>query len=165
MPNHSAKPQGKQHVDAVGYEKRDANAKGIFLAVLGLFIALALVDLIVHWIVSDFRKSPTPGDRFSGSVRQRQAAATEPVYPRLQISPPADLSKLREEEAQELNTYGWINQTAGVVRIPVDRAMELVLQKGLPAREKGQPGRAGVSSYELQLQRAKDKQPETGGPQ
>ncbi|MGZ4975367.1 MAG: hypothetical protein ACXWDN_21615, partial [Limisphaerales bacterium] len=79
MPNHSAKPQGKQHVDAVGYEKRDANAKGIFLAVLGLFIALALVDLIVHWIVSDFRKSPTPGDRFSGSVRQRQAAATEEI--------------------------------------------------------------------------------------
>ncbi len=164
MSKPSANPQGKQQVDAVGYEKRDANAKGIFLAVLGLFVALLLVDLIVRWIVHDFKKSPTPGDRFSGSVRQKQAAATEPAFPRLQISPPADLRKLREEEAQELNTYGWINQTAGVVRIPVDRAMDLVLQKGLPARQKGQPGKAGASSYELQLQRAKEKQPETGGP-
>ena len=148
-----------QQVDASGYEKRDANAKAIFLTVLGLLLVLVLVDVIVHFIVKDFANTPTPGDRYSGSVRQQQPAA----YPHLQISPQADLSAFREEEAQQLNTYGWINKTAGVVRIPVDRAMDLVLQKGLPARQPGQPGKAGPSSYELQQQRPNDKQPEIGG--
>ncbi|MDB6056856.1 MAG: hypothetical protein JWO95_700 [Verrucomicrobiales bacterium] len=164
MPNPNAHPQGKQHVDASGYEKRDASAKGIFLCVLGLLVTLVVVDLIVHWIYTDFRKSPTPSDRYTGSVRAKQAAASAPEFPRLQISPPADLSKFRVEEAEQLNTYGWVNQTAGVVRIPVERAMELVLQKGLPTRQNGQQGKAGPSDFELQQQRPNAKQPEAGGP-
>lgn len=152
-----------QRADSFGYEKRDANAKGIFLTVLGLFVTLVLVDVIVHFIVKDFRNSPPPADRYTGSVRQRPAAANEPSYPRLQISPPADLSQFREEEAQQLTTYGWINQTAGVVHIPIDRAMDLVLQRGLPTRQEGQSGKTGPSSFELQHQRPQAKQPEIGG--
>jgi hypothetical protein len=152
-----------QHANASGYEKRDANAKGIFLSVAGLFVALVLIDVIVHFIVKDFKNSPTPADRYSGSVRHQQAAAAQPAFPRLQISAPADLSKFREEEAEQLNTYGWINKTAGVVRIPVNRAMDLVLQRGLPARKAGEPGKAGPSSYELQQERPNAKQPEIGG--
>lgn len=152
-----------QHADAVGYEKRDANAKGIFLCVLGLFLVLVLVDVVVRWIVRDFQNSPTAADRYTGSVRQQQAARTVPVFPRLQISAPADLSKFREEEAQQLTTYGWIDQTTGVVRVPIDRAMDMVLQKGLPTRQPGHPGKAGPSSYDLQQQRPTTKQPEIGG--
>jgi len=162
MSSPSAHPQDKEHVEAYGYEKSDANAKGIFISVVVLFVALVLVDLIVHWIIADFKKTPTLGDQFSGSVRQTQVA---PAFPRLQISPPADLAKFREAESQQLNSYGWVNQTAGVVRIPIDRAIELVLQRGLPTRQNGQPGKAGVSSFQLQQQRPNDKQPEIGGPQ
>lgn len=152
-----------QHADAFGYEKRDANAKGIFFSVLGLFLVLVLIDVIVHFMVRDFRNAPTPADRYTGSVRKQEAAKAEPAYPRLQISAPADLSAFREQEAEQLNTYGWINKTSGVVRIPIDRAMDLVLQKGLPTRQPGQPGKAGPSSYDLQHQRPNAKQPEIGG--
>jgi len=38
------------------------------------------------------------------------------------------LRELREREASELNTYGWVDQDQGVVRLPVERAMQLVLQ-------------------------------------
>lgn len=164
MPNPSAHPKGTQHGAASGYEARDASAKGILLCVLGLFVTLVLIDLIVHWIYTDFQKSPTPRDRYTGSVRATQAAAAAPEFPRLQIAPPADLSKFRAEEALQLNTYGWVNQTAGVVRVPVDRAMEMVLAKGLPTRQNGQTGKAGPSSFEMQQQRPSAKQPEIGGP-
>jgi hypothetical protein len=164
MPKPSAHSQGMQRANASGYEKRDANAKGIFLCVLGLFVGLVIVDLVARWIVVDFRKSPRPSDRYTGSVRATDAAASQPQYPRLQISAPADLHEFREKEAQQLTTYGWVNQTAGVVRIPVDRAMELVLQKGLPTRQQGQAGEAGPSTFQLQQQRPEAKQPEIGGP-
>ena len=41
---------------------------------------------------------------------------------------------IRAGEERELQEYGWVDQAHGVVRIPIDRAMELVLQRGLPAR-------------------------------
>jgi hypothetical protein len=161
----SRNPQSIQSADAVGYEKRDANAKGIFLSVVGLFVVLVLVNFIVHWIIKDFRNSPAPSDRFSGSVRTQPMEAGQATYPRLQISPPVDLKKFREEEATKLDSYGWVNQTAGVVRIPIERAMDLVLQKGLPTRQNGKHGKAGASTYEMQLQRPNYQQQETGGNQ
>lgn len=42
---------------------------------------------------------------------------------------------LRDEQREILSTYGWIDQEAGVVRIPIDRAIDLSLERGLPARE------------------------------
>lgn len=33
-----------------------------------------------------------------------------------------------------LNTYGWVDKQNGIVRLPIDRAMELLLQRGLPVR-------------------------------
>lgn len=41
----------------------------------------------------------------------------------------AALSQMRAEQNQELATYGWIDQKAGVVRLPIERAMELTAQK------------------------------------
>ena len=48
--------------------------------------------------------------------------------------PHQELKDYCEAQVKELNTYGWINQRLHVVRIPIDRAMDLVLQNGLPIR-------------------------------
>jgi hypothetical protein len=152
-----------QQRDALGYEKRDANWKGIFYSVAGLFAVLILVDVVVHFIIKDFEKSPRPADQYSGSVRSDAARAMQSPYPKLQVSPPADLAHFREEETTALTTYGWVDQQKGIVRVPIDRAMDLVLQRGLPARQPGEHGKAGASSYELQQQRPNAKQPEIGG--
>jgi hypothetical protein len=58
-----------------------------------------------------------------------------PPEPRLQTQPKLDLQLTREEQQQLLNSYGWADQTTGKVRIPIDRAMDLVLQRGLPMRQ------------------------------
>src|SRR5580704_18289055 len=68
-----------------------------------------------------------------------------PPAPRLQVAPRADLHAYCVEQDKLLNSYGWADEHNGVVRIPVDRAMELTLQQGLPARAAGDIP-AGVSN-------------------
>ena len=54
--------------------------------------------------------------------------------PSLQTQPFKDIYMLREDAAKKLQSYGWVDQGGGVVRIPVDRAMEVMLQRGFPVR-------------------------------
>jgi hypothetical protein len=63
-----------------------------------------------------------------------------PPEPRLQTDPRADLRELRAHESSVLSTYGWVDKAAGVVRIPVDEAIRITAQRGLPAR--AAPGEA-----------------------
>ena len=58
-----------------------------------------------------------------------------PPEPRLQTNPRADLADLRAQEENVLETYGWIDKNASVVRIPIEEAMKLTVQRGLPARQ------------------------------
>jgi hypothetical protein len=61
-----------------------------------------------------------------------------PPGPRLQVAPAKDLDEVRATEDSVLNSYGWVVPNAGVVRIPIDRAIELVVQRGLPVRSAGE---------------------------
>src|SRR4051812_17250485 len=109
MPSPSSHQNETQHRGPTGYEERDANAKGILWCVAGLLIFLILMDVVVHKMIKGFKKSPTPADAFSGSVRAAQAAAAQSPFPRLQLSPPADLQNFRSEESVILSTYGWVD--------------------------------------------------------
>jgi hypothetical protein len=57
-----------------------------------------------------------------------------PPEPRLQTNPREDLRQFREQEDAILNSYGWVDRPAGVVRIPIEDAMKLMLRRGLPSR-------------------------------
>lgn len=54
--------------------------------------------------------------------------------PAILVDEPATLGMFRETEELELTTYGWVDRNAGVVRIPIERAKELILERGLPSR-------------------------------
>jgi hypothetical protein len=54
--------------------------------------------------------------------------------PQLEIDERTQLDKVRLKEEETLATYGWVDQKAGVVRIPIERAMDLIAQRGLPTR-------------------------------
>ncbi len=62
----------------------------------------------------------------------------------MQAQPHQELKDYCEAQVKELNSYGWIDQRLHVVRIPIDRAMDLVLQNGLPVRASGPTGAAAV---------------------
>jgi hypothetical protein len=58
--------------------------------------------------------------------------ATPIPAPNLMVSEPLGLKAFRDGEDQSLATYGWMDKNAGTVRIPIDRAKELLLQRGIP---------------------------------
>jgi hypothetical protein len=119
------------------HEKRDVSIRAVALGIG----ALALIGLLLHFALAGlqvgFKKETQREDRkLSGFVAEPTIAAKRPHFPdpKLQISPRQDFRDFRAREEAELNSYGWINKTAGVVRIPVDRAMDLLAERGLPIR-------------------------------
>jgi hypothetical protein len=58
-----------------------------------------------------------------------------PPAPRIEEHPAIEIQELHSAEDQTLSTYGWVDKKKGIVRIPIDRAMELQLQRGFPARK------------------------------
>jgi len=118
-----------------GYEHTDANVWILTKFALWLLVSA----LVVHaglWLA------------FALLVEQR-AAKTEaefplavevsdrprlPAEPRLQRSPASEIYDFRRQEEAILNGYGWIDKEAGTVRIPIDQAMRLMLERGLPSR-------------------------------
>jgi len=101
-----------------------ASAVLIYLLVWGLFLYLSGQAI---------RRGATV-DRSSQQLPQPL-----PPEPRLQTDPRADLIRFREAEDRMLSTYGWVDRNAGIVRIPIDEAMKLTVERGLPARTTGSP--------------------------
>jgi hypothetical protein len=60
----------------------------------------------------------------------------------------AQKTVLRAAQIAKLNSYGWVDRSNGIVHIPIDRAMDLILQNGLPTRTNGSPA---LDSSPLQL--------------
>ena len=58
-----------------------------------------------------------------------------PPSPRFQENPQQELRELRAKQKALLEGYGWVNKEAGIARIPIEDAMKIVVQRGLPARE------------------------------
>lgn len=114
-----------------GYEKRDVSVRGIAWFAVAMVIA-AIVMHIGLWLFElGLNRIYPQGPAASRIGRPR----VEPPPPRLQSSPAADLRELRAAEEAVLNSYGWINREAGVIRIPIERAMELTSERGLPSRQ------------------------------
>jgi len=132
--------------EAVHHEESDVNIRAIFGFGLGLFVVAVFVHLAVFLLFRYFSN----GQEAAKRVRQYPLAAGQenrlPPEPRLQTNPRQDLLDLRAQEDQLLNGYSWVDRNAGVVRIPIDDAMKLVVQRGLPARGPGQPPAAGPAA-------------------
>jgi hypothetical protein len=77
--------------------------------------------------------------------------------PHLQLSPHDDLVAWRAREDAELTSYAWVDRSNSIVRIPIDRAIELIAQRGLPTRSSNAPPRTGASSLELIHERSENR--------
>jgi hypothetical protein len=124
-----------QSRNRAGHEERDANVRALAYFGLVLFGVIALTLIGMRTTFFHFAKSqqlgppPTPFEN----------ARTLPPMPRLQVDPRMDLKNYREQEEDILKNYGWVDKQNGVVRIPIDRAMSLLLERGLPARQTKPP--------------------------
>jgi hypothetical protein len=116
----------------LGYEVRDANVKAILWFGLILAVVMVVVAVIIGLLYSflDIRTL----ERAGPPPPLLEEAQGLPPQPRLQRNPALDMRQMRAENEAILNSYGWIDKQAGIVRIPIERAMELTLERGLPTR-------------------------------
>ena len=123
-----------RHRPEVGHEERDVNifAIGKFGVALVVLIVVSLTALwgLLNLFKGRVNKEFTP----SPETRQTPRITKLPPSPRLQQNPRVDLRVVQAEEAKQLHSYGWVDRGNGVVRIPIERAMEIVAQRGLPSR-------------------------------
>jgi hypothetical protein len=68
----------------------------------------------------------------------------------------AELSALLTRQNNELNSYGWVDRSNGIIRIPIERAMDLILQRGLPARTNA-VSQTGPSALQLLQERPEQR--------
>jgi len=115
----------------VAHEETDADTRAIAKFGIALALVVVLSQLALWWLFDSFARQES---RLSPPVPAlvRAQAPTEPPEPRLQANPQADMRMMRETEEAILNHYEWVDLNHGVVRIPVERAIDLVAQRGLP---------------------------------
>jgi hypothetical protein len=128
------------------YERKDANIRALVQFGLWLGVVIVAAVLGMKWMFGYFARVQPLGPPASPFENVRVL----PPGPRLQVAPRAELQNYRNIEQEQLSTYGWVDKHNGVVRIPIERAMDLVLQHGLAARSPGgvvaPGGSAGANS-------------------
>lgn len=118
-PHHPPAPPG------VGHEHTDVNARPLLIAGIGLAVGIVVAAALMLGLYDVFAAREA---RLSPPANPLAAAAGPrlPPEPRLQVQPIKDLRELREAERMILDTYGWVDKSAGVVRIPIQRAIDLL---------------------------------------
>lgn len=114
----------------IRYEKTDAHVRPLYQFLFWISV-VAIVTAVLSLIILRGLQSW----RDKASSRPTMADAPEaqlPPAPRLQIQEPKDLASFRKEEAGILSTYGVVDRDKGIYRIPIDVAMKLTLERGLP---------------------------------
>jgi hypothetical protein len=123
-------------IEKRGHERRDVDVPSVITIALLLFFSCAIVFLIV-WGMMHYLKLHEPA-KTAGQANLPVTSSQEFPKPRLQVSGALDLAKLRAAEEADLGSYGWTDGNPGVVRMPIDRAMQLLLERGLPDVGAGQ---------------------------
>jgi len=123
------------------WEKRDVNIKGLFIFGFWMAVVLAVTMVGMNFAFKAFKTANPMGPTRSPMVQE--GARTIPAPPLLQVHPHRELQDYCDAQQKDVSTYAWIDQASGVVRIPVDRAEDLILAKGLPARTAAEAAAAG----------------------
>lgn len=133
---------------------RDLNLKGIMLFTLGIVLLMVVATAAMYFFTVGVRDRDRAGDSPPTPILQEaidEGIPFEPPAPRLQpqpgestglvdrgispdweTAPNVEMRRFLAEEEEELNSYGWIDAGNGIAHIPIDRAMELIVEQGLP---------------------------------
>ncbi|MGE0682667.1 MAG: hypothetical protein AB7P69_17415 [Candidatus Binatia bacterium] len=114
-----------------GHEESTVELKPIILFAI-ILVVVSILSFAVVWVMLDFlRLNQTRTDTPLSALADPQAL---PPAPRLQVFPNRDLMQTRQTEGTILNAYRWVDKDAGIVGIPVERAIKILAERGLPAR-------------------------------
>ena len=112
-----------------GHEPMDVAGRPVLAGAIGLVVVLLLVAGGQLLLLRHFAERGRDG----ATLAETPAEPRTPPEPRLLVDPRSALLELRAEEDALLNGYAWVNREAGIVHIPIERAID-VLAKKAPAR-------------------------------
>ena len=120
------------------YEASDLDPRLVIFVGAGLLVTVLAVMTLTYLIfdyVTDRYSSRQPA---ASSLAHTRAPTPEP---HLGINAPEELRRLRATENTTLNSYAWVDKENGTVRIPIERAIEVLAKKGLPTRPQTETAR------------------------
>jgi hypothetical protein len=134
-------PQGLPNGLQTGHEQTTIQPRVLVISAGALAVTVIVCQFVLWLWMRDFeRKEERVNTLYPG---RRAIDVDQFPQPRLQQTPPIDLMGVMGEERARITSYGWVDEKAGIARIPVDRAMEILAQKGLP-RVPARPRTAGA---------------------
>jgi hypothetical protein len=112
----------------VGHETTDVNIWAVGRFGVGLVV---MTLLSIGLLIGVFRF-------FQEREADRETRDPNPIlifpHPQVLTDEPKNLARFRAEQEKDVTGYGWVDQSKGVVRIPVDQAIDLLLKKGVLVR-------------------------------
>jgi hypothetical protein len=112
---------------APAFERRDAPPRGVAYAVLGLFAGVLISALFVAALLYALQPEPR-----TAAVSMPQEPQQPSQTPPLEVTPAADGAAVQARAEEMLHGYAWIDRQSGIARIPIERAMELTVERGWP---------------------------------
>jgi hypothetical protein len=129
----SASHNGRDNVEVV-HEESDVNVGAIIRFGLGLLLIAAFIHVLLWWLQGTYSRQ---NQRAQTQVYPLAAGRQDrlPPSPRFQQNPQQELQDLRAQQGALLEGYGWVDKEGGIARIPIEDAMKIVVERGLPTRE------------------------------
>jgi hypothetical protein len=140
MSDRHEKLHPKHNGEDLGFERQDLGSRPIFGFIISLLVFGVLTYYVLwgmfHFLDAYNRKHQGPVSPMMKVEQDTRIASPETIQqfpePRLEDDERTELNGFRLHEEQQLNSYGWVDQNAGVVHIPVEKAMKIIAQRGLP---------------------------------
>jgi len=141
---------------AVDYDRTDLSARGVLLFLVGLLVAGVFIELVI-WGMFRFlshstlfvQGTPSPmvqavktaPETAPGAHLQNNTGVNVRIFPtpRLQTDDVADVRNMLDAEHKILYPEQPFEDNAGNVHIPINQAMQLIVERGLPVRSNAPP--------------------------
>jgi hypothetical protein len=134
------------------FESEDLGSRGIFAFMIGLAVSGIIIYFIIvgmYRFLDRYERSQmttaSPLVSPKGDMsRMMTQGEVDKIFkdngaPMLETDERTELRKFLMDQEDQLNSYGWVDQNAGVAHIPIERAMELIVQRNeIPVRPQGE---------------------------
>ncbi len=153
------------------FEHEDLGTRGVFAFMIGL----AVIGVVIYFIIvgmysflDNYERSQmltaSPLDTSKGAIsRVVTQADMDKTFkdngaPMLETNERGQFRDFLMNQEGQLNSYGWVDQKTGVAHIPIERAMDLIVQRGLPVVPPGKPSGMTNSAKALEKKGAEAPQ-------
>ncbi|MGQ9898377.1 MAG: hypothetical protein ACUVR8_12590 [Acidobacteriota bacterium] len=133
------KSEQQEFPNGVGFEQTDANIKAVFGVGIAILIFTLCCTVVINVLYSYLDERSSRVVQPKTERTKTESRVINDHEPPLQESPEADMRIWRAKEEAHLKSYGWVAKEKGIVHIPIDQAMKLTLERGLPSSNRVQP--------------------------